>query len=77
MNSKRVGGFVGIGLAVLVGCGGAGGDDTQSGNGALSASSVVAASTPITVQNYVNHPKIKAIRDEVQGIDTDVASGDL
>lgn len=73
-------GLVCLGLCVLAGCGGSGGgDDTQSGNGALSASggSVVTADTPITLQNYVNHPKIKAIRGEVEGIDNDLAHGDL
>jgi hypothetical protein len=34
MNAKIV---LGLGLAVLVGCGGSGGDDTESGDGALSA----------------------------------------
>jgi hypothetical protein len=37
MNAKTILGLTGIGIAVLVGCGGSGGDDTQSGNGALSA----------------------------------------
>jgi hypothetical protein len=70
-----------FGLAVLIGCGGAsGGDDPQSGNGALSGGnggSAVTADTPITVQNYLNHPKIKAIRDKVNSIDNAPASGDF
>jgi hypothetical protein len=37
MKSAGVVGLVGLGLSVLIGCGGSGGDDTQSGNGALSA----------------------------------------
>jgi hypothetical protein len=37
---KTLAGLVGIGLSVLVGCGGSGGENAESGSGALSATSV-------------------------------------
>jgi hypothetical protein len=68
VRSKRVGVLVGIGFSVLVGCGGSGaatsGDDQD-----LTTTQAPSANTPLTLQNYLNHPKIKAIRDEVEAID--------
>jgi hypothetical protein len=68
MRSKRVGVLVGIGLSVLVGCGGSGaatpGDDQD-----VTATQAPSANTPLTLQNYVNHPKIRAIRGEVDAIE--------
>jgi hypothetical protein len=50
--------------AALTGCAASsGGEDTADATGAASVSA------PITLANYVSHPKIKAIRDQVQAID--------
>jgi hypothetical protein len=51
-------------VSALTGCAASsGGEDTADATGAATATS------PITLANYVSHPKIKAIRDQVQAIE--------
>ena len=52
--------------AALTGCASdPAGEDTADATGAASTS----ASAPITIANYVSHPKIKAVRDQVAAIE--------
>lgn len=53
-------------VSALTGCAASSsGEDTADATGAAT----VSASTPITLANYVSHPKVKAIRDQVQAIE--------
>lgn len=51
-------------LAAITGCAA-----SPAGEDVADATGAATASQPITVANYASHPKIKAIRDQVQAID--------
>jgi hypothetical protein len=61
-------------VAATVACGSHGAASTGDDQNVTAATP---ASAPITLQNFLNHPKIKAVRDEVQLIDSPDFQADL
>lgn len=62
-----------VALPVFVGCAASTSDDSSSSGAAVSAG----ANDPVTLKNFLNHPKIVEIRTIVAGVEADLAAKKL